>query len=357
MAATGWWEAFAFVWVIGCLNLTYAAGIALGVHPTAFLLEAFLFGGISLLLIAGPGENAHKIILAPQTWAYGAATIAGEIFYYLMIVFVPPADASVFMRVTILLTIVLGWLAVGRRITPMRGLGMAIVLIGLFITGYFFPATHSVPFLAATLASAASMSVRNLLAEFHPWNRRGRTVIEKMRVTGLVVLATSIAGLIAASVLAALVAYGLLPPLPALPPVHQFLALPTVVLALTMGCVIITAMQYLMFSSVVKITSENFFAVASLSPLMTLILQEGAARLGLIGAGAAGWGILPFMLLILLGNLLIAWRGGVPAGDHLLGPVPVEDAAEAEGVRHAPVPSPLVGEGGEAAQAAEPGEG
>jgi len=95
-----------------------------------------------------------------------------------------------------------------------------------------------------------------------------------------------------------------------------------------MGCVIITAMQYLMFSSVVKITSENFFAVASLSPLTTLILQEGAARLGLAGAGAAGWGILPFMLLILFGNLLIAWRGGVPTGEHLLGPMPVEEAGE-----------------------------
>src|SRR5438093_592628 len=200
MAASGWWEAFAFVWVIGFLNLTYAAGIALGVHPTAFLLEAFLFGGLSLILIAKPGANAHRIIFAPQTWGYGGATILGEIFYYLMIAFVPPADASVFMRVTILLTILMGWLVV--------------------------------------------------------------------------------------------------------------------------GCIVITVMQYLMFSSVVKITSENFFAVASLSPLATLILQEADARLGLVGAGAAGWGILPFILLILVGNLLIAWRGGAAGGDNLLAPTP-----------------------------------
>ena len=166
MTASGWWEAFAFVWVIGFLNLTYAAGIALGVHPAAFLLEAFLFGGISLVLIAKPGENAHRIIFAPQTWAYGAATILSEIFYYLMIVFVPPADASVFMRVTILVTILLAWLVVGRRITGLRALGMVITLIGLLITGYFFPATHSAPFVAVTLAAAAFMSMRNLLAEF-----------------------------------------------------------------------------------------------------------------------------------------------------------------------------------------------
>ena len=328
MAASGWWEAFACVWVIGFLNLTYAAGIALGVHPTAFLLEAFLFGGLSLILIAKPGANAHRIIFAPQTWIYGAATILGEIFYYLMIAFVPPADASVFMRVTILLTILMGWLVVGRRVAGLRLLGMAIVLVGLLITGYWFPAAQSAPFIAVTLAAAGSMSLRNLAAEFHPWNRRARTVLEKMRVTGLVVLATSIVGLLAASLLSVLAEHGLVPPSPALPPAAQFLAPPTLVLALVMGCVVITVMQYLMFSSVVKITSENFFAVASLSPLATLILQEAAVRLGLGGAGAAGWGILPFMLLILVGNLLIAWRGGAAVGDNLLAPAPAPDAGE-----------------------------
>ena len=66
--------------------------------------------------------------------------------------------------------------------------------------------------------------------------------------------------------------------------------------------------------------------MASLSPLATLILQEAAARLGVIDAGAAGWGILPFVLLILLGNLLIAWRGGAAAGENLLAPVRVPEA-------------------------------
>src|SRR6266496_867676 len=241
MAATGWWEAFAFVWVIGFLNLTYAAGIALGVHPTAFLLEAFLFGGISLLLIAKPGGNAHRIIFAPQTWAYGATTILGEIFYYLMIAFVPPADASVFMRVTILLTILMGWLVVGRRIAGLRLVGMGIVLIGLLVTGYYFRAAQSAPFIAATLAAAGFMSMRNLVAEFHPWNRRAKTVIEKMRVTGLVVLATSIVGLFAALLLSGLVEIGVLPPSRALRGWRQRSA--------REGCIVITVMQYLMFSS------------------------------------------------------------------------------------------------------------
>jgi drug/metabolite transporter (DMT)-like permease len=323
MAAVGWWEAFAFVWVIGCLNLTYAAGIALGIHPAAFLLEAFLFGGISLLIIAKPGRDASRIVLAPQTWAYGAATILAEICYYLMISYVPPADASLFMRATVLLTILIGWFAIGRRVSALRGLGMAILVMGLLITAYFFPAARQPGFIAATLAATVFMSFRNLLAEFHPWNRRARTVIEKMRVTGVVVLVTSVVGLLVTSFVSLLMDHGLLPPSSALPPLRQFISLSTILLALTMGCVIITIMQYLMFSSVVRITSENFFAVTSLSPLATLILQEAVVRLGFPLAAPAGWGILPFMLLILLGNLLIAWRGGAPAGENLLAPARV----------------------------------
>ena len=332
MAAIGWWEAFAFVWVIGFLNLTYAAGIALGIHPAAFLLEAFLFGGISLLLIAKPGPDAYRIVLAPQTWAYGTATILAEIFYYLMIMFVPPADASLFMRVNILMTILIGWRMVGRRVTGLRMLGMAVLLLGLVITAYWFPAAQQPGFIAATLASAALMSFRNLMAEFHPWNRRARTVVDKMRVTGIVVLASSIVGLIFTTLTSVLIGHGLLPEGTLVPPVQQFIAWPTIVLALTMGCVIIIVMQYLMFSSVVRITSENFFAVSSLSPLTTLVLQELAVRAGFPLAGAAGWGILPFMLLILLGNLLIAWRGGAPGRENLLAAARIPEARES--LRH-----------------------
>jgi hypothetical protein len=146
------------------------------------------------------------------------------------------------------------------------------------------------------------------------------TVTEKMRVTGLVVLATSLVGLAAASALAALVASGNLPATPLLPRVDQLVAMPTIILSLVMGCVMITVMQYLMFSSVVKITSENFFAVMALSPLSTLILQEAAARLGVAGVAPAVWAILPFTLLILIGNVLIVWRGGRAVGDELSGP-------------------------------------
>ena len=46
----------------------------------------------------------------------------------------------------------------------------------------------------AVAGSAFAFNLRGFSAEFHPWNRRARTLIEKLRITGLVVLVTSLAG-------------------------------------------------------------------------------------------------------------------------------------------------------------------
>jgi drug/metabolite transporter (DMT)-like permease len=307
MKASGWIEAFVYVWVIAALNLTYAAGIALGVHPTAFLLEAFFASAICLLAIAGPGQNAYRIVFAPQTWAYGACTILCEIFYYLMMAYVQPADASIFVRLNIPVAITLGWLFLSRRVGTLRIAGALFIIGAVAVTGWWFPATHAWGFVGATLATALTMAGRNFFAEFHPWNRAAKTVIEKMRVVGLVVLVTSLAGLAVTGALSFLMSGGVLPATQALPTFDQMTHGPTLLLAALLGCAIITAMQYLMFSAVVKITSENFFAMMVFTPFATLLLQEIMGGVGLPGVKPGGWYILPFLCLLLVGNLLIVW--------------------------------------------------
>lgn len=304
---SGWLEAFAYVWVIGALNLTYAAGIALGVHPAAFLLEAFLASAICLVIATRPGAEAYRIWLVPQTWAYGACTILCEMFYYMMMAYVPPADASIFVRLNVPVAIVLGLLFLGRRVTRLRIVGAVLIVALVLFTAWFLPATHAWGFVGAALATSLTMSSRNFFAEFHPWNRAAKTVPDKLRVVGLVVLATSLTGLLTVLLLSQLTAYGVLPSTAALPTLAQLIHGPTLLLAALLGCIIITTMQYLMFSSVVKITSENFLAMMVFTPFATLILQEIMGGLGLPGVKPGGWYILPFLCLLLLANLFIVW--------------------------------------------------
>ena len=67
------------------------------------------------------------------------------------------------------------------------------------------------------LGTAVAFNLRGFAAEFHPWNRNARTIFEKLRVTGLVVLVTSIASLLLAGGCTLLVALGVLPPIRMVP--------------------------------------------------------------------------------------------------------------------------------------------
>jgi hypothetical protein len=67
------------------------------------------------------------------------------------------------------------------------------------------------------------------------------------------------------------------------------------------GGALFTAMNYLQFSSVVKIGTEHFISTSAFMPLATLIAQTFAARIGLITVGPFDWRLLPGMLLAIVG--------------------------------------------------------
>ena len=66
-------------------SLTYVIGHQIGAHPIAFILYAMLVSALVLLAATGPGPDAMRIILAPQSWLVGVGTIGMEIFYYLLL--------------------------------------------------------------------------------------------------------------------------------------------------------------------------------------------------------------------------------------------------------------------------------
>ena len=100
--------------------------------------------------------------------------------------------------------------------------------------------------------------------------------MEKLRITGLVVLVTSHGTWRCrqpqpccrhrASAAAAMV-----------PTAAQMLHVPTILLGMLVGGVILTSMAVLSFSAVVKITTENFMAVHAFTPVATLLVQWPAA--------------------------------------------------------------------------------
>lgn len=308
-AASGWIEAIAYVVVIGVLSLTYAVGHTLGAHVISFILYAMATSAIAMLAFTGMGNDAGAIMRHPASFVVGLSIILIEVCYFTLISLVSPAHGTVMTRISIPLAMLGGALVLGRR-PPALANGAAGVIVAT--TGYVV--MLSTPEVRGTvtiwaLLTGFFMVLRSFSSEFHPWNRAARTVHEKLRVTGLVVLVTSIIGLVLTAVATTATVFGILPPLAVVPTVDQLLHLPTIVLGAVVGGTLLTVMAYLNFSAVVKITTENFMAMMALSPVTVWIAQAIGVATGLITATAVDVRLGSAMAVCVAAVLVIFWAG------------------------------------------------
>jgi len=302
---SGWVEAFTYTLAIGVLSISYVLGQQVGAHPIAFILYAMFVSAVVLLAITGFGSDALRIMLAPQSWLVGLGIIGIEVAYYILLDYVAPAHGSLLVRLAIPLSMVAGWVLFARRLQRMAVIGTGVVFLGIAPLLFAIGAEHRAAGVAAGIASASFSTLRSFAAEFHPWNRRATTVMEKLRVTGLVVLVTSLSSLALAGIVAALIGLGHLPPTSMMPTLPQMLHGPTILLAMAVGSIVLTAMAVLSFSAVVKITTENLMAVHAFTPVATLLVQMAATAVGLIPAYALDPSLLPAMAVVIAGVLMI----------------------------------------------------
>jgi drug/metabolite transporter (DMT)-like permease len=302
---SGWVEAFTYTLAIGVLSISYVLGQQVGAHPIAFILYAMFVSAVVLLAITGFGSDALRIMVAPQSWLVGLGIIGIEVAYYILLDYVAPAHGSLLVRLAIPLSMVAGWVLFARRPPRIAMIGTGVVFLGIAPLLFTIGAEHRAAGVAAGIASAFFSTLRSFAAEFHPWNRRATTVMEKLRVTGLVVLVTSLTSLALAGAVAALVGLGHLPPTSMMPTMPQMLHGPTILLAMAVGSSVLTAMAVLSFSAVVKITTENLMAVHAFTPVATLLVQMAATAVGLIPTYALDPALLPAMAVVIAGVLMI----------------------------------------------------
>ncbi len=303
----GWLEAAGCVTCIGVLSLLYAIGNTLGAHPIAFILYAVLVSAIATLAVVGIGSQAMAVMLHPLSWAVGLAIILLEVFYYQTLAYVPPAHGNVMLRIGIPMAMATGWLLLRRRTPPLAIAGAAaIVLATLFVMGVTAPDVRWPMAIAGTLA-AVFMVVRGFAAEFHPSNRAAKTVREKLRVTGLIILVTSILSLAAAAIAATAVVAQILPSTRLVPTAAQMLHAPTFLIGGLAGGAVFTLMMYLNFASVVKISTENLTAMMAFSPATAWLFQAVGDALGLIKAPTPGPPIIAAIVVCIAAVLLIFW--------------------------------------------------
>ena len=303
-AARGWLEAAALVVAIGALTVAYAVGHAYGGHPIAFILYAMIAAATLALAITGLASDTLAIVLHPASWIIGLAIILIEVFYYLTLTYVPPAHGNLMMRVSVPIAMLAGWTLLGRRPPRLAIAGGILMIAASAYVVAMTPADVRWPMAGAAVLGSTFMAVRGFVSEFHAWNRAAKSVRERLRVTGTVVLVTSLLSL-ALTAAASL----LLPDLAFIPTIDQMLHLPTLLIGGGVGGAILTLMMYLNFSSVVKITTENVTAMMAFSPLTSWAFQEIAVASGLIVADRPAPRLVATMFAFIACVLLIFWAG------------------------------------------------
>lgn len=307
--ASGWLEAAGCVTAIGALSLLYAIGHALGAHPIAFILYAMLVSAIATLAVVGVGTQAAAIVRHPMSWVVGLAMILLEILYYQTLTYVPPAHGNVMLRIGIPISMVAGWAMLRRRAPPLAVAGAVLIVGAIVFLVRITPAEVRWPMAIVGTLAAVFMVVRGFAAEFHPWNRSANTVQDKLRVTGLVLLVTSILSLAVTAAAAAATAADVLPQSRLVPTAAQMLHLPTFLLGGLLGGAIYTLMMYLNFASVVKITTENLTAMMAFSPATAWVFQELGAAFALINAPTPAAPVVVAIVVCIAAVLMIFWAG------------------------------------------------
>lgn len=301
-AARGWLEATACVLAIGAVSLVYAIGFALGAHPVAFILYAMIAAATLMLAGVGVGPQARAMVRQPLSWAVGLSIILLEVFYFQTIAYVSPAHGNVVLRIGVPISMAVGWAFLRRRPLPLAMVGSVVTVLVVAYVVAITPAAVRWPMALAGTTAAAFMVARGFTSEFHPVNRAARTVADKLRFTGVVVLIASI-GSLALVASAAAVA----PNTPMLPTAAQMLHLPTILLGCLVGGPMLTLMFYFNFSSVIAIGTENLVAMMAFSPATTWIFQEIGAAIGWIDVQRPDASIAAAMVLCIAAVLLIFW--------------------------------------------------
>jgi len=305
----GWIEAGLFSIALAVLNVSYGLGQQLGVNPIALLFWAMPMGAIALLLASGLGPHWRAVISHPLSLVVGGGIIAMEAVYYVLLGLVTPTDGSVLVRIGVPIAMVLGYVLAGRRPSRLGMLGGLVIIATIL---WYAPRMETASpigglFLGATCGFI--MSARSFAAENHPWNRAATTIRDKMRVTGLVLLLACAVGMIVLFSAMTAVAHGLFTGPRWLPELHHLTHPPAIWLGLFVGAFVLTAMQYLGFSVVVKLGAENFVATTALIPATTLGVQQLAVAAGLLAPIAFDWQVLRAMAGVILGVALVIGGG------------------------------------------------
>ncbi|EDP64861.1 translation-associated GTPase [alpha proteobacterium BAL199] len=266
-------------WALYAVYVRYAAAVWT-IEPMVFSSVATLTAGLTMLMIAGPGDLGRSTLRDPHTWAYGLLDVASITLAVGACFFATATELVLLLRVDVVFGLILAWLVFGRRIRNTDMIGSVAILTGCALaTAQMAPDHVGYAVLLIALASLTRVAV-TVISERHPTSNAADTVRKRCRITGMIMLVSALVFL-AAVLFGTLVkatlapdALALYPALAVLPDAAGFIDPITLTAALGLGVLVYAPATYFYLYAVRVAGTETFFMMLVYQPILTIGLER-----------------------------------------------------------------------------------
>lgn len=303
----GWEQALWTVMLWGIANVYHAfAASQLSVQPVVFTCMTFISAALVLTLIGGRGYLVRETLRSPSTWMYGVVLVITYIITIYLFQLVTATEGALMRRLSVIVALIIGILFF-KRVPPKPSfIGAIVILAGVYLVGYGLESAILDQVVLILIAASIFQALQLIVAEKHPQTNKSRSVREECRVVGLVMFVVSTVFLIFSVFLAKFIpGFGKF-----VPTAVDFAHMPTLISGFIYGVVLIGPIKFLEFTSVRKIKSENFLAVAAFAPLMTFAFESLVSTIPFTGMSVRSISGLDVLAATLItgGALYVAWQ-------------------------------------------------
>lgn len=163
------------------------------ISPSVSIILALMIGSFVQLAYAGYGYGLFftKTLKDGYTWLYTIMQLVMNIAGIYVLVYITTTEAFLLQRLSIIVSLVLGFLFLSRQVKVTDFIGISLILfgIGLVLSG-FDKVTAITVMLLVTIAGFMSAG-RALISEVHPIYSQARNNEERIRCTGVITLVSS----------------------------------------------------------------------------------------------------------------------------------------------------------------------
>ena len=278
-----------FIWALYDIVVRIGA-VLWDIKPYAFVTITMVSTAITLLLFAGRGPLGLPTLKQSHTWMIGSLKLIVNVVYILMIIVMTSTEANILIRYTSIASLLIAIFVMGRSHNIMMYVVHVIIFLACTLVIFDFIDNGFLYVFSLVVIYCLVYAVMNFTIELHPQSNAAHSIKDLCRTTGVVSLVTGFIFILAPILFdLALKQLSLLMVLPDFniifhyfPKSTDYTHIPTIVTGIAVGAFIVSFDNYFYYYSTKVEKSENFFAVTTLLPAITLAMEAPLAMTGVL---------------------------------------------------------------------------